>query len=377
MLSKSNVEDSKMENKQVQKAGDGSQQFQMVNPTFNIGITEERAREIFSEMNAIARQNYTQDAYEIAIKRVGMFEELLMNKVQQVDGMLEAFRDPAFQFLLVEAQKRAAASDRDADLEMLTELLVHRVEKKNDRKIKASISRAVEIVDQIDDDALCGLTLVYAINSWATASGDISQGLTIMNNLFSSLCYRELPTGFEWVYHLDILDAVRSSSVGTFKKFKDYYPSMFTGYTCAGIQRDSENYSKALDILRKTNLPADLLVTHELNNGFVRLNVRDRELISDIELFLVSNAQIVSKRKVTTQEVEALNQIWDLYSTDIKIIENVKNAFMEKWNTYETLNLIRTWWEELPHSFTITPIGKALAHANAQRYNNDIPDINF
>ena len=49
-----------MENKQVQKAGDGSQQFQMVNPTVNIGITEERARAIFTEMNAIARQNYTQ-----------------------------------------------------------------------------------------------------------------------------------------------------------------------------------------------------------------------------------------------------------------------------------------------------------------------------
>ena len=92
------------------------------------------------------------NAYELAIKRVSMFEELLMNKLQKVDVMLEAFRDPSFQFLLVEAQKRAAASDREVDLEMLTELLVHRVEKKDDRKIKASISRAVEIVDQIDDD---------------------------------------------------------------------------------------------------------------------------------------------------------------------------------------------------------------------------------
>lgn len=153
--------------KQIQKAGDGSHQVQMVNPTLNVGITEERAREIFSEMNAIARQNYTQDAYELAMKRVGMFEELLMNKVEQVDGMLEAFRDPSFQFLLVEAQKRAAASDRECDFEMLTELLAHRVEKNSDRKAKASISKAVEIVDQIDDDALCGLTLVYAINNLA------------------------------------------------------------------------------------------------------------------------------------------------------------------------------------------------------------------
>ena len=95
-------------NKQLQKAGDNSQQLQMVNPIINVGITEERVREIFSEMNAIARQSYTQDAYELAMKRVGMFEELLMSKVEQVDGMLEAFRDPSFQLLLVEAQKRAA-----------------------------------------------------------------------------------------------------------------------------------------------------------------------------------------------------------------------------------------------------------------------------
>lgn len=366
-----------MENKQVQKAGDGSQQIQMVNPIVNIGLTEERARAIFTEMNAIARQNYTQDAYKLAIKRVSMFEELLMNKVQQVDGMLEAFRDPSFQFLLVEAQKRAAASDREVDLEMLTELLVHRVEKKDDRKIKASISRAVEIVDQIDDDALCGLTLVYAIKRWVAVSDNISQGLSTMNALFSSLCYRELPTGFEWVYHLDILDAVRSSSVGTFKKFKEYYPAMFAGYTCAGIKKDSENYSKALEILREANLPADVLVPHELNDGFMRLNVRDRESIANIKRISIHNAQVVGMRKVTMQEVNALNRIWDLYSTDVKIIENVKNAFMEKWDTYETLNLIRTWWEKLPHSFVITPIGKALAHANAQRYNKNVPDMNI
>lgn len=113
-----------MESKQIQKAGDGSQQIQA--GTVNVyGITEARAREIFSEMNAIARQSYTQDAYDLALKRVGMFEELLMQKVEKVNGLLEAFGDPSFQFLLTEAQRRAAASDRDADIEMLTELLAH------------------------------------------------------------------------------------------------------------------------------------------------------------------------------------------------------------------------------------------------------------
>ena len=376
-LNKFNAENSKVENNQVQKAGDGSQQIQMVNSTLNIGISEERAREIFTEMNAIARQNYTCDAYERAIKRVEMFEELLMDKVNQVDGMLEAFRDPSFQILLVEAQKRAAASDRDADLQMLAELLVHRVENKDDRKIKASISGAINIVDQIDDDALCGLTLVYAISNLVAVSGDISQGLNDMNNLFSSLCYRKLPTEFEWVYHLDILNAVRSSSLVTFKKFKDYYTDMLNGYVCVGIQKNSENHSKALEILRDANLPLELLVAHELNNGFVRLNVQNKELISNIEFFAVSNAQVVKRRRITAQEVSALDRIWNLYSQDANIIENVRNTFMAKWNTYESLSLIRAWWEKIPHSFVITPIGRALAHANAKRYNNNVPDMSL
>lgn len=364
-------------NKQVQKAGDNSEQLQIVDSIINVGITEERAREIFSEMNAIARQSYTQDAYELAMKRVGMFEELLMNKVEQVNGMLEAFRDPSFQFLMIEAQKRAAASDRESDFEMLTELLAHRIEKRDDRKIKASIAKAVEIVDQIDDDALCGLTIAYAINNWGAGTGSILQGLNDMNELFSSLCYRELPTGFDWVYHLDILDAVRISSIGTFKKFAEYYPAIFDGYTCVGIQKDSENYAKALEILNETHLPTTMLVPHELNGGYVRLPVRDQNLIANISLISIDHGRIVSQREITPQEVEALNKIWKLYLTDSKLAKQVKHTFMEKWDSYDTLRLIRMWWEALPHSFTITPIGKVLAHANAQRYCSKVPAPNM
>lgn len=129
-------------------------------------------------------------------------------------------------------------------------------------------------------------------------------------------------------------------------------------------------------LLREAQLPFDLLVPHELNEGFMRLNVRDKESISGVELYTVHNMQVVGKRKVSIQEVDALNQVWDLYSTDAQLTENVKKAFMEKWDTYKPLRLIRIWWESIPHSFTITPIGKALAHANAQRYNNGVPDIN-
>lgn len=362
-----------MENKQVQKAGDNSQQIQISNATINTGISEKRAREIFDEMITNTCQNYTQDAYEVAIKRINMFEKLLMVKVEEVEGMLEAFRDPSFQLLLAEAQKRAAAAERDKDFELLTELLVHRVENKGNRKIKASISKAVEIVNQIDDDALCALTIVYVINRWIPTNGNISEGLKFMNNLFASLCYTDLPTDFEWAYHLDILNAVRTSSIATFKTFRERYTDALDGYACIGIEKNSDKYYKAQEILEKENLPQYLLVTHELNQNFVRLNVRNKEFIKDIEL--PTNNMENIKRKLNIKEINALKQIWDLYSDDIELIGKFKDAFMEKWDSYKKLNLIRVWFEELPNSFIITPIGRVLAHANAQKYNDSIPNM--
>lgn len=364
-------------NKQMQKAGNNSQQVQIGNATINFGITEARVREIFYELYEITRQNYTKDAYGLAMKRVTIFEELLMNKVEQVNGMLEAFRDPSFQFLLAEAQKRAAASDRESDFELLTELLAHRVERKDDRKIKASISKAVEIVDQIDDDALCGLTVSYAILHLDPVAFNIEQGLSLMNDLFSSLCYRELPTGSGWIDHLDILDAVRASAVGKFIKLSDYYANRWNGYTCSGILEGSENHIKALKILNGTNLPANWLVRHELNDGYVRLSVLSRASIAKLTVPVFDHGKFVSYRAMTPQEVDALNEIWNLYSTDSKQTLQVKSAFIEKWDSYHFLHLVRIWFEAIPHSFMITPIGDVLACANAQRYNSQIPSLNM
>ena len=51
-----------MSDKQVQKAGNNAQQMQaeIINITNVSGIDEKRAREIFNEMYAIARKDFTQ-----------------------------------------------------------------------------------------------------------------------------------------------------------------------------------------------------------------------------------------------------------------------------------------------------------------------------
>ena len=363
-----------MSDKQVQKAGDNSQQVQVEQVTVYNGITEQRAREIFSEMNAVARQSYTEDAYALAFKRVSLFEELLMSKIEKVDGLLEAFGDPSFQFLLTDAQKRAAASERGADYEMLTELLVNRVQNNDDRKNKASIAKAVSIIDQVDDDALCALTISNVLNAFGPSSGNITEGLKTMADLFDELCYMELPTGSEWIYHLDILDAVRISTLGNFRKFNDYYPQLLDGYTCVGIPKETDTYMKAVQLLSETELPIGILTDHELLDGYVRLNIRDRSLITDrIVPIEYTEGQIIVPNE---KEIEVLNDIWSLYSTENKLHEQVKESFIARWDEHKSLQRIHLWRDSIPTSFSITPIGRVLAHANAQRYSKSIPAFN-
>ena len=219
-----NVEDSKMEGKQIQKAGDNSQQIQMLNPTIVMGIDEKRVREVCSEVAVETIKQCTQEANAVAISRIEKFTTELIPRVEKIEKDFRSFSDPSFQFELRNAQKVAACTDRDGDYELLSELLVHRIEKGDERKTKASISKAIEIVDQVDEEALCALTLIYAINSWSAQSGNITQGLTVLNDLFATFCYTTLPQGLEWAYHLDILNAARVSSTSTFKKFREFYP---------------------------------------------------------------------------------------------------------------------------------------------------------
>ena len=210
-----------MIDKQIQEAGDNSKQLQAKNMIVNFGIDEKRAREIYQEMNEQVRSDYTKEALTTANSRITEFENRLLPKMEAIDGALEAFADPSFQLLLVEAQKTAASTERPADYDILAELLIHRFQTGENRIARAGISRAVEIVDEISDDALLGLTVTYSVKSFTPVSGNIHQGLDTLNDIFGKLFYDKLPSGNEWLDHLDILNAARINPSGKFKNYKN------------------------------------------------------------------------------------------------------------------------------------------------------------
>lgn len=364
--------------KQAQRAGDNSQLMQAGTINIYNGIDEKRAREICAETYAVARRDFTADAYACANERVQQFEDSLLPKMQQIEGALSAFADPSFQFLLASAQRTAAATERDTDYDMLSELLVCRITKGQARKNRAGISRAVEIIDKIDDDALCALTVAYAVNRVTPLSGSCKSGLQVLADLFEKLMYMELPLGTDWIDHLDILDTVRINSVSSFKKIADYYSESLSGYSAAGICIDSENYKNASSILSEAGLNSSFLVPNELLDGYVKLPIVEKKEIKNLTVTrnsVVNGNLIHQQSRINEKEIEALEAVWNLYNTDAEVKKVAVSAFMDEWDRYPSLKKLRIWWDSLPLAFDITHVGTVLAHTNARRCDKNIPEL--
>lgn len=214
--------------KMKQIAGKDSQQIQ--GQTINIynGISESDVRKICSEMTFIAMEKYSVESHFTVEKRIKDFAEILIPRIEKIENGFESFADPEFQLELTKAQVSAACTDKEADYEMLSELLAQRVEKKDNRRIKASISKAVEIVDKIEDDGLCGLTVAYAILRLSPLTGYIKTGLKVLDDMYSKLITISLPVGNSWTSYLDILDVIRVSNVGSFKKLNTIFEELLS-----------------------------------------------------------------------------------------------------------------------------------------------------
>lgn len=355
----------------IQKAGDNSTQVQA--SVFNVynGITEQRAREICKEEFAKI-QELTQEAKQLAIQRVCELENRVIPKLSQIDKGLDFFSNPDFQFLLMEAQKAAARSERPVDYDLLSELLLHRVKNDNDREKRLGIKKAVEIIDIISDEALLGLTILHSVTAFIPNNGDVDLGLDILDGLFQKVICGELPIGNHWLDHLDLLGAIRVDSPMELKPICEYYSERLEGYVCTGINKESDDYLKALRLLTEMKIPNDILVDNVLNPGYVRLQINNQRSINSMYRFIAPNVRI----PLTMEEIATLNEIFTMYNKDANLIQRVKQNFSEKWMRRKTLRQLKEWWEKIPCAITITEVGKVLAHVNAQRCDSSLPPLN-
>lgn len=366
---------------QTQKAGDYSQQIQAGTVIIQNGISEERARAIYLEMSKEAIKECTNEATAIANKRIAKFENVLVPKIQQIESDFKSFSDPGFQVLLKKAQLTAICTERQDDYKILSELLVHRIKNKINIKKKASITRAVEIIDQIDDDALIAMTMFHAMTKIVPTAGNMKIGLKVLSDLYSKLNFENLPNDDLWIDNLSILGAINLIPFFAHRNFEEMLAQKLNGYVCVGIKKESSEYINVIKILSKCNLPQNLLVDNELINGYVRLCVPDKSGIAQLRFQHIKinldegSIPVFETTVINDEQIECLNKIWNMYSKDKKLEGEVRNNFNDLVYSFEPIKSASLWYNSIKQNIYLTSVGSVIAHTNAKSIDHNFPDL--
>ena len=342
-----------------------------------IGIDEKRAREINAESLAIAKKDFSYEAEQKVVERVQKLEDRVMPRLYRIEGALQNFADPSFQNFLFKMNKAAACTDRESDYDLLSELLIHRIEKKDSRKDQIGLNKAVEIVDQITDEALDGLTVFFAIEHYNPIADTLEFGLSILDNLYKKMPLSKLPTDNRWLEELDILDAVRLSSLEKLKKLEEYWAEKYSGFIAAGIKKEGNNWSEVTDMLEKCGLSQSSLVDNVLLNEYALLPVIQEQNIDHLSQNLISVVDgSVTQIPITEDQKQTLHKIYSMYDKSGDLQNKVKDAFITKLDSYESIKTVRSWWNSIPQAINVTSVGRVLAHVNAKRCDPSLPDLN-
>lgn len=364
-----------MENKN-QKARDNVVQVQA--DTINLGLTEKTVRNIISIETQKALKEAELVATEVALKRLNEYNETLINKLVKYE-MLQAFSDPAIQMLFRKTERTAVCTDREFDYEMLSELLAHRVKKDKDYVVKAAINKSVEIIEDISEEALLGLTLLFAIISLRPESGIVSDGLAVLDSLFGRLIAgNELPSGRTWIDNLEIVQVVKIIPYSSISKFNDHFNKKLDGYFKDGIEVNSEKYNKIINDLKNVGLSENVLIKNEYINNYYKIPVVEKEKIKDLKINTVTATGQITVIKLTEEQIKVLEDIYENYDNKPQNIDEIQKKYQENLDKYVNLKKISTWWDDtmfnMP-SIEITPIGRILAQVNAKRLDNRVPSL--
>jgi hypothetical protein len=250
------------------------------------------------------------------------------------------------------------------------------------------VSRAVEVVEQIDPASLAGMTLLWFVSSIGPSSGDPKEGLSVLDGLVGRLCDGYFPDGVGWLHRLDLLSCIhyRPPGLHSMKKWQQFAFEMRPGYVSVGVSpgEEEEIRSRLNEVLPGL---ASMLVEHPFLPGQFRINTaRSDDLLKALEPMLgtiqrsraipglIRDAQGMPLPPQALPEKfgdsEVLRAV--LAAAKVDVISNEAAARMGEYvdSSLPNLRKLRPWWDGLPGLVEITPLGTAIAYSNAKRYDD-------
>lgn len=343
--------------------------------TINYGITEERSRAIFDEKLPVALKDYCAESVFVAKGRVYKLRSKLVPRIGEEENGFECFADPNFQLLLIEAQKAAASSDREADYDILSEMLATRAKMGSDRKLHLAVNKAVEMLPFISDEQLTGISVEFCLAIISPTHNSIEEALTKIDGCYEHIVGNvALPIGDDWLESLEASGMIKNvkSPYIKFKKSREIILKTWRRFTNTGIKVDSEQYQEALKILEENELPT-FMIEHELNNEYARLYPIDVDGIDNVKLCKELEDGKKEVIMLSDNQKEALKRIFAMYEDAPAIKEDFQNRFIAKYNEYPNLRKVNEWWDKIPSFYELTVVGRVLASANAHKCDATIP----
>lgn len=360
-----------------QNAKDNAIQIQA--DTVNLGLTEKEVREMMIYEGKRILDESKLIASDVALERINAYIDILIPRLIKAE-IIQAFSDPAVQVLLNKTEKTALCTNRKSDYEMLSELLINRVKKDNDYVVKAATNKAVEIIEDISEEALLGITLLFAVRNLVPEAGISNVGIQVLDSLYGKLIGTDkLPTEQYWIENLELVQAIRIIPFSADLKFKEILYKSLEGYFMDGIDNNSEKYKEIIKKISEANLPTNILVENPYLEGYSLLAVSNEDRISEIKISRLISNQKVIEYKLTDQQINLLKEIYNSYEKNANNINLIKNKFNEQLKEYSNLEKVSLWWDNnVVNKFNVqlTPVGNILAQVNAKRLDDRVPSVN-
>ncbi|MEM9092921.1 MAG: LPO_1073/Vpar_1526 family protein [Cyanobacteria bacterium P01_F01_bin.53] len=129
----------------------------------NQGITEQRAKEIASELFEANFTKLSKEASDTALSRANLLTERLLTNLEKTNSTLERFSDPAVQSTLYDAQKTYALSGHSEKLEALCDMLTARVSGAGYDLVDLTLDKAIQVCRELTPAMINTLSFVMAV----------------------------------------------------------------------------------------------------------------------------------------------------------------------------------------------------------------------
>lgn len=323
------------------------------------GVSPDQMREIIESL-ADQLPKYAQIAASIVDGRLKDFEEKIIRKFEENnEANKDAFGDPDFQYLLLEAQRSYTRSGDEEALQTLGDLLIERSKVTEKSRKKLTLNKAVTLVESLTPQEISELTLTFLIRNVKFLKINSANHLGQILEKFASPFIADISIENNSYLYLESVGCGRLTMLHKplMQCLEESYPEATTLY---------KNYDQLIETVEKEFI--DRLIgagiLEKIDSQFVKRTIQDR----DEFITAISNSGI---------PVENENDVRAYHDTDGRKFSDEEFRNLIRPHCPSIDRLFAAWNDTPMKEFQISSSGIAIGFVTLSRLTDFNGDINI